>query len=457
MASSDSSIDKEQGFLSHLVELRDRLLKMLLAVGILFLSLFWFSDKIYTALAAPLLRHLPDSQMIAIDVAAPFFIPFKLTLMLCVFLAVPYLLYQIWSFVAPGLYSHEKRLVVPLLVSSTVLFYAGVAFAYFVVFPLVFGFFTSVAPEGVTVSTDIGRYLDFVITLFFAFGIAFEVPVATVLVVAVGITTPEQLVKIRPYVFVAAFIIGMFLTPPDMISQTLLAVPMWLLYEVGIVFSRKFKDRITAAGLARDKRYDEDDDSEPFNDDPGPDDSGPGGGSDGGNNGQHNSGNDGGHDDRQNYWDADSEREDDDYDNRYWDDDCQRDDDTDPDDSGPAGGSVKGAPRTDSHDPEYTPPRPASATTTTTGVPKGAASDAAESKSVAADETSDAADETSDAAEDSTSDSTGDTTSNARLGQVDPALIQKPDANGAYRNSLTDSDDDESPLNKPDTDPDKTG
>lgn len=261
MSSSDSAVDKEQGFLSHLIELRDRLLKMLLAVGLLFLCLFWFSDDIYTALAAPLLRHLPDSQMIAIDVAAPFFIPFKLTLMLCIFLAVPYLLYQIWSFVAPGLYSHEKRLVVPLLVSSTLLFYLGVAFAYFVVFPLVFGFFTSVAPEGVTVSTDIGRYLDFVITLFFAFGIAFEVPVATVLVVAVGITTPENLVKIRPYVFVAAFIIGMFLTPPDMISQTLLAVPMWLLYEVGIVFSRTYKQRIQEAGMARDRQYDSDDGS----------------------------------------------------------------------------------------------------------------------------------------------------------------------------------------------------
>ncbi|ASJ76469.1 twin-arginine translocase subunit TatC [Granulosicoccus antarcticus] len=258
MATSDSVVEEEQGFLSHLVELRDRLLKMLLAVGILFLCLFWFSDKIYTALAAPLLKHLPDSQMIAIDVAAPFFIPFKLTLMLCVFLSVPYLLYQIWSFVAPGLYSHEKKLVVPLLVSSTGLFYLGVAFAYFVVFPLVFGFFTSVAPEGVTVSTDIGRYLDFVITLFFAFGIAFEVPVATVLVVAVGITTPENLVKIRPYVFVAAFIIGMFLTPPDIISQTLLAIPMWLLYEVGIVFSRTYKQRITDAGVERERRYNDD-------------------------------------------------------------------------------------------------------------------------------------------------------------------------------------------------------
>jgi len=239
MASEDSAVHQEQGFLSHLIELRDRLLKMVLAVGILFCGLFWFSQEIYTALAAPLLKHLPGSQMIAIDVAAPFFIPFKLTLMLCVFLAVPYLLYQIWSFIAPGLYTHEKRLVVPMLVSSTGLFYLGVAFAYFVVFPLVFGFFTSVAPEGVTVSTDIGRYLDFVITLFFAFGIAFEVPVATVLVVAVGITTPDNLVKIRPYVFVAAFIIGMFLTPPDMISQTLLAIPMWLLYEVGTTDTAK--------------------------------------------------------------------------------------------------------------------------------------------------------------------------------------------------------------------------
>ena len=261
MATSDSSVNTEQGFLSHLIELRDRLLKMLLSVGLLFLSLFWFSDEIYTWLAAPLLAHLPDSQMIAIDVAAPFFIPFKLTLMLCVFLAVPYLLYQIWSFVAPGLYSHEKKLVVPLLVSSTGLFYLGVAFAYYVVFPLVFGFFTSVAPEGVTVSTDIGRYLDFVITLFFAFGIAFEVPVATVLVVAVGITTPDNLVKIRPYVFVSAFIIGMFLTPPDMISQTLLAIPMWLLYEVGIVFSRVYKKRIADAGIERERRYNEDDDA----------------------------------------------------------------------------------------------------------------------------------------------------------------------------------------------------
>lgn len=260
MSDTDSAVQEEQGFLSHLVELRDRLLKALLAVGILFLCLFWFADDIYSLLAAPLLAHLPNSNMIAIDVAAPFFIPFKLTLMLCVFLAIPWILYQVWAFVAPGLYTHEKRLVFPMLVSSTLLFYLGVAFAYFVVFPLVFGFFTSVAPEGVEVSTDIGRYLDFVITLFFAFGIAFEVPVATVLVVATGITTPEQLKKIRPYVFVCAFIIGMFLTPPDIISQTLLAVPMWLLYEVGIVFSTLYKDRIREAGIARDRRLDGSDD-----------------------------------------------------------------------------------------------------------------------------------------------------------------------------------------------------
>lgn len=254
----DTKVAEEQGFLSHLVELRDRLLKCIYAVALLFLGLFWFADEIYTTLAAPLLAHLPNSNMIAIDVAAPFFIPFKLTLMVCIFIAIPWILYQVWAFVAPGLYTHEKRLVFPMLVSSTLLFYLGVLFAYFVVFPLVFGFFTSVAPEGVEVSTDIGRYLDFVITLFFAFGIAFEVPVATVLVVAVGITTPEQLKKIRPYVFVSAFVIGMFLTPPDIISQTLLAVPMWLLYEVGILFSAAYKRRIGEAGAARDRILDED-------------------------------------------------------------------------------------------------------------------------------------------------------------------------------------------------------
>ena len=259
MATQDSSVAQEQGFLSHLIELRNRLMKMMLSVVVLFACLFPFMNEVYTALASPLLRSLPGSQMIAIDVASPFLIPFKLTLMVCVFLAVPFLLYQIWSFVAPGLYSHEKKLVVPLMVSSTLLFYAGVAFAYFIVFPLVFSFFTSVAPDGVQVSTDIGSYLDFVITLFFAFGIAFEVPVATVLVVAVGFTTPENLVKARPYIFVGAFVVGMFLTPPDVISQVLLAVPMWLLFEVGVVFSKVYKKRIIAAGEARERIYESND------------------------------------------------------------------------------------------------------------------------------------------------------------------------------------------------------
>lgn len=247
----------EQGFLSHLVELRDRLLKAVLAVTLMFIVLFPFSDEIYSTLASPLLKHMPEgSSMIAIDVASPFLIPFKLVLMLAVFLAVPVILYQLWSFVAPGLYKHEKRLVQPLLFSSIVLFYAGVLFAYSVVFPLVFGFFASVAPEGVEISTDIGRYLDFVITMFFAFGIAFEVPIATIILVITGISTPESLSEKRPYFIVAAFVIGMFLTPPDVISQTLLAVPMWMLFELGIFFSRFFikrKDEAVAASANRDQ------------------------------------------------------------------------------------------------------------------------------------------------------------------------------------------------------------
>ena len=254
-ANPEDNGGQEQGFLSHLVELRDRLLKMVLAVGLWFIVLFPFSDQIYSLLADPLLRHMPEgSNMIAIDVASPFLIPFKLVLMLAVFLSVPVILYQIWAFVAPGLYKHEQRLVRPLLVSSTVLFYVGVAFAYFVVFPLVFGFFTKVAPEGVQVSTDIGRYLDFVITIFFAFGIAFEVPVATILLVIIGVTTPEDLSKKRPYFIVGAFVVGMFLTPPDIISQTLLALPMWLLFECGIFFSRFFAARVEEARAAREAR-----------------------------------------------------------------------------------------------------------------------------------------------------------------------------------------------------------
>lgn len=232
------------GFLSHLIELRDRLLKMVIAIVLGFAVLFPFSNPIYTFVSGPLTRHLPEgSSMIAIDVASPFLTPFKLVLMLSVIMTVPYLLHQLWSFIAPGLYKHEKRLAIPLLVSSVLLFYLGMAFAYYIVFPLVFGFFTSVVPDGVAVMTDINRYLDFVIMLFFAFGIAFEVPVATILLVMTGVTTPEKLASMRPYIVVGAFVIGMFLTPPDIISQVLLAIPMWVLFEVGLFFSRRITPR----------------------------------------------------------------------------------------------------------------------------------------------------------------------------------------------------------------------
>jgi sec-independent protein translocase protein TatC len=231
--------DQEQTFLEHLVELRGRLLKALLAVLVVLLALLPFARRIYQVLAAPLMAQLPEgSNMIAIDVASPFLAPFKLTLLLALVIAIPVVLYQIWAFVAPALFQHEKRLARPLLVSAVLLFYLGCAFAFFVVFPLVFGFMNRIAPEGVAVMTDISRYLDFVITLFLAFGIAFEVPIATIILVATGVTTTEQLSRARPYVIVGAFAIGMVLTPPDVVSQTLLAIPMWVLYEVGIVASK---------------------------------------------------------------------------------------------------------------------------------------------------------------------------------------------------------------------------
>jgi sec-independent protein translocase protein TatC len=230
---------QDQTFVSHLVELRDRLLRAVLAVLVIFLSLFAFANDLYTFLAEPLLRYLPEgTSMIATEVASPFLTPFKLTLVLSVFVAMPVILYQLWAFVAPGLYQNEKRLVFPLLLSSTVLFYLGMAFAYFVVFPLVFKFLTGVAPEGVAVMTDISRYLDFVLKMFFAFGIAFEVPIATILVIWSGITTAKSLAAKRPYIIVVAFVVGMLLTPPDVISQTLLALPMWLLFELGLVMSK---------------------------------------------------------------------------------------------------------------------------------------------------------------------------------------------------------------------------
>jgi len=241
----DSGQSKAGSLMSHLVELRDRVVRMVLAVLVLFMGMFYWANDIYIYLAEPLTRHMPEgATMIAIDVASPFLTPFKLVLMLAVFLAMPVILYQLWSFVAPGLYANEKRIAGPLLVSSILLFYGGVAFAYYVVFPLVFGFFTSVGPEIVNISTDIGRYLDFVLALFFGFGLAFEVPIATIILVAIGLTTPQKLGEKRPYIIVGAFILGMLLTPPDIISQVLLALPIWILFEAGLIASKMiFKDR----------------------------------------------------------------------------------------------------------------------------------------------------------------------------------------------------------------------
>jgi sec-independent protein translocase protein TatC len=222
--------------IAHLIELRGRVLKAVVSVFVVFLCLVYFAQDLYHWLATPLLDTLPENaQMIATDVASPFFAPFKLTMVLSFFIAIPMVLYQIWGFVAPGLYKNEKRLVVPLLVSSTLLFYTGMAFAYYVVFPLAFAFFTSVAPEGVVINTDISSYLNFVLKIFFAFGLAFEIPVAVVLMCWTGVTTPDALRAKRPYVIVGVFVVGMLLTPPDIISQTLLAIPMWILYEFGIV------------------------------------------------------------------------------------------------------------------------------------------------------------------------------------------------------------------------------
>ena len=240
-------------FLQHLVELRDRLLRIVLAVLVIFVCLFPFANDIYHVLAEPLLRHMPaGTSMIATEVASPFLTPFKLTLVLAVFIGIPVILHQVWAFVAPGLYQHEKRLALPLLAASVFLFYLGMVFAYFVVFPLVFGFFISVTPEGVAVMTDIARYLDFVLKMFFAFGLAFEVPIVAVGMVWSGMTTPEALAQKRPYIIVGAFAFGMLLTPPDVISQTLLAFPMWLLFELGVWFSRRFVPRRAPAAEAGD-------------------------------------------------------------------------------------------------------------------------------------------------------------------------------------------------------------
>jgi sec-independent protein translocase protein TatC len=236
--------DTEDTFISHLIEMRDRLLRAVIAVVIIFIILFPWAQDLYALLAKPMLASLPQGgQMIATEVTTPFFVPIKVTMMTAFLLAMPWVFYQAWAFVAPGLYQHEKRLGVPLVVASVILFLLGMAFAYFLVFPVVFGFIVGVAPEGVAVMTDIGKYLDFVMTLFMAFGITFEVPVAVVLLVKMGMVSIAKLREIRPYVIVGAFVIGAIFTPPDVISQFMLAIPMWLLYELGILVAAMITKR----------------------------------------------------------------------------------------------------------------------------------------------------------------------------------------------------------------------
>lgn len=232
------------GFMSHLIELRARLIRSLIAVGVILLVMLPFSNKLYTLLALPMLRALPiGAHMIATEVTTPFFVPMKVAMMAAFLMALPYVLYQAWAFIAPGLYSHEKRLVLPLVVSSTVLFYTGMAFAYFLVFPVVFGFITAAAPEGVAVMTDIDKYLGFVLTMFMAFGLTFEVPVAIVVLVRLGVVSVAFLRDIRRYVIVGAFVVGAIFTPPDIVSQSLLAIPLCLLYEIGILVASRWKPK----------------------------------------------------------------------------------------------------------------------------------------------------------------------------------------------------------------------
>jgi sec-independent protein translocase protein TatC len=239
MSAEQETEDAPQPLVAHLTELRDRLLRCVLAVLLAFCGLFAFANDIYSYVSEPLRSLLPEgATMIATEVASPFLTPFKLTMVAAVFLTIPYTLFQLWSFVAPGMYRNEKRLAIPLLASSVLLFYAGAAFAYYVVFPLIFGFFTSVGPTDVTMMTDINRYLDFVLKLFFAFGLAFEIPIAAIILIKAGVTTADNLASKRPYIIVGCFVLGMLLTPPDLISQALLAIPMWLLFEAGVWFGR---------------------------------------------------------------------------------------------------------------------------------------------------------------------------------------------------------------------------
>jgi len=251
----ESATVKEQGFLAHLIDLRNHLMRIVLSIIIIFVFLAPFAQKLFDWLADPLISQ--GQQLIIIGVAAPFLIPYKFAFLLAFLIALPYIFYQLWGFVAPGLYKHEKKLIFPLLSSSVALFYLGVAFVYFALLPMMFTVLPMFAPSSATYSPDIANYLDFVIMMFLAFGIAFEMPIATILVISTGMTTAKKLAKKRPYVIVGAFIIGMILTPPDMISQIMLAIPMWLLFELGLVLSGLFQKRIKEAGKSRDAMYEE--------------------------------------------------------------------------------------------------------------------------------------------------------------------------------------------------------
>ncbi|MEQ8409307.1 MAG: twin-arginine translocase subunit TatC [Gammaproteobacteria bacterium] len=244
MTTLSADDEKELTLIDHLVELRDRILKCVIAVVVIFLALFYFANDIYNFVAQPLIAALPENtSMIAIDPTSPFFAPFKLTFYVAILAAAPYILYQLWSFIAPGLYKNEKALAIPLFISSVVLFYSGIAFARYILFGIVFSFFVGVAPEGIQVAPDISSFLSFALTIFFAFGIAFEIPVAVFLCVWAGLAEPDALAGKRPYVVVGCFVIAMLLTPPDPFTQSLLAIPMWMLFELGILAGRMVKKR----------------------------------------------------------------------------------------------------------------------------------------------------------------------------------------------------------------------
>ncbi len=227
----------------HLIELRRSLLRSVIAIALFFLILFPFADEIYNFIAAPIVQAIPGSNLIAIGVISPFLTPLKMSLILAIYVAMPYLLYQLWMFVAPALYRHEKQLILPLVISSTLLFYVGLVFSFYIVFPVIFGFLAGVGPESVNFAPDIQYYLDFILKVSFAFGVAFEVPVVTILLIIFGITTPQKLKKNRSYIIIGSFVLGMILTPPDVISQFLIAIPIWLLFEAGLIFSSFFKVR----------------------------------------------------------------------------------------------------------------------------------------------------------------------------------------------------------------------